>query len=130
MFIRFFTSAVDQRSQVSAGLFCAAAQLRQAEDLPEYEHDALQEIRGWFNDNLESPLHYLPRGCRYDRAICWFKATAHEHLARAWELAALLERNDILIWTIKSSRTGYIRYEDEAQVFAEPYDDVRALFRR
>ena len=50
---------------------------------------------------------------------------AREHLERAWELVAILERNDVLIWTIKSPRTGYVHYEDEVQVFARPYDDVR-----
>jgi len=34
----------------------------------------------------------------------------------------------VLIWTVKSKRAGRVYYEDEAQVFAEPYDDVRALF--
>ena len=40
------------------------------------------------------------------------------------------ERNDVLIWTIRSRKTGYVYYEDEAQVFAEPFDDVRLMCRR
>jgi hypothetical protein len=127
MFIRFVSSDIDRRSQVSAGLFCAAAQLRWTEWLPEYEFDALVELRDWFDTHLESPFHHLSRADRYERAVCWFKPTARQHLARAWELITILERNDILIWTIKSRRTGYVHYEDDAQVLAEPFHDVRLL---
>jgi hypothetical protein len=130
MFIRFVTSEIDERSRVSAGLFCAVYQLSWADGVPEYEYDALTELRDWFNIHLESPLAHLPRANAYQRAICWFKPTAREHLARAWEMAVILERNDILIWTIKARRTGYVHYEDDAQVFAEPFNDVRLICRR
>jgi len=127
MFIRFFSGEIDPRSHVAAGLFCAASQLRWSDGLPDYEFDALTELKGWFNDHLASPFDHLPRHARYDPAICWFKPTAYEHLERAWELVAILERNDVLIWTIKAPRTGYVHYEDEVQVFARPYDEVRRL---
>ena len=125
MFIRFVSSEIDVRSRVSAGLFCAASELRWADSLPAYELDALRELQNWFDTHLESPFDYLSRAERYERAVCWFKPTAFQHLARAWELITILERHDILIWTIKSRRTGYVHYEDEAQVFAEPFHDVR-----
>ena len=125
MFIRFFSGEIDEYSHVPAGLFCAASQLYWSDDLPEYEIHALHELRVWFNTYLYSPFDYLPYHRRYDPAVCWFKASAREYLAKAWELVAILERNDVLIWTIRSHRTGYIFYEDDAQVFARPYYDVR-----
>lgn len=125
MFIRFFSGEIDEYSHLSAGLFTAASRLYWADDLPDYEIEALKELRFWFRDHLDSPFDHLPHHPRYDAAICWFKATAREHLAKAWELVAILERNDVLIWTIRSYRTGYVFYEDDAQVFARPYDDVR-----
>jgi hypothetical protein len=106
MFIRFVSGEIDEDSHVSAGLFCAASQLRWSDGLPDYEWDALTELRDWFNVYLDSPFDHLPRDRRYEEAISWFKPTAHEHLARAWDLVAILERNDVLIWTIKSPRTG------------------------
>jgi hypothetical protein len=131
MFIRFFSSEIDERSQVPAGLFCAASKLRWVDELPDYEFDALSGLRNWFNVHVESPFHHLPRtGRRYERAISWFKPTAREHLARAWELMTILERNDVFIWTIRAPRTGYVFYEDEAQVFAEPFSEVRHICRR
>jgi hypothetical protein len=127
MFIRFVSGEVDERSQVAAGPFCAASQLRWSEGLPDYELDALTELKDWFNAHMESPFDRLPRDRRNERAVCWFKPRAREHLERAWELVAILERNDVLIWTVKSRRTGYVHYEDDAQVFAEPFNDVRLL---
>jgi hypothetical protein len=125
MFIRFVSGEIDDRSHVTAGLFCAASQLRRSGGLPDYEFEALTEMKDWFAVHMASPFDQLPRDRRYERAICWFKPTAREHLERAWELVAILERNNVLIWTIKSRRTGYVHYEDEVQVFARPYVDVR-----
>ena len=125
MFIRFVGAEIDERSHVSAGLFCAASQLRWSEGLPDYEFDALTELKDWFDVHMPSPFDHLPRERRYEQAICWFKPTAREHLERAWDLVAILERNDVLIWTIRSRKAGYVHYEDEVQVFARPYDDVR-----
>ena len=130
MFIRFVSGEVDERSQVMAGLFCAASQLRWSDGVPDYEFDALAELRDWFNEHMDSPFDHLPLDAHYNNAVCWFKPSASEHLARAWELVAILERNDILIWTIRSDRTGYVHYEDEVQVFARPFDDVRRRIMR
>jgi hypothetical protein len=129
MFIRFVSGRVHEDSHVWTGLFCAAFELRSS-GLPDYEIDALVELRDWFNVNLDSPFDHLRSSDRFDRAICWFKHTARDHLRKAWELATVLERNDVLIWTIRSKRTGYVYYEDEVQVFAEPFNDVRLVCRR
>lgn len=127
MFIRFVSAEIDGSSHVAAGLFCAASDLRWSEGLPDYEFDALTELRDWFNEHMDSPFDYLPHDRRYERAVCWFKPTAREHIARAWELVAILERNDVLIWTIKSQRVGYVHYEDDVQVLARPYYEVMLL---
>ena len=130
MFIRFVSGEIDEDSRVSAGLFCAALELRWEDGLPQYEIDLLSELRDWFDVHLESPTEHLPRDVSYERAVCWFKPTAREHLARAWQLVTILERNDVLIWTIRSRTTGRIYYEDEAQVFAVPSRELRKLCRR
>ena len=129
MFIRFVCGEIDEDSHVAAGLFCAATEIWRFGYMPEYEHDALTELEGWFNVHLESPIKHLPRKFCYGQAICWFKSTAREHLARAWEMVAILERNDILIWTLKSDDIGRIYYEDEAQVFVAPASG-RRRYRR
>ena len=128
MFIRFVSGSIDEYSHTPAGLFCAALDLIESDELPEYESEALKEVKEWFDVYMASPFDYLAFGdARYDRAICWFKSTANKHLARAWELVQILERNDIMIWTIRSPRVGLIHYEDDVQVFAQPNHDVRRL---
>ena len=130
MFIRFFSGEIDEDSHVAAGLFSAACDLWETVELPDCELYPLIEVRDWFNAHLKSPFDYLPQHPRYDQSICWFKATAREHLARAWELVTILERNGVFIWTVKSESPGYVHYEDEVQVFAQPYPEVRLLLKR
>ena len=127
MFIRFVSGSIDEYSHTPAGLFCAAGDLLWSDELPEYEVEVLREVKEWFDVYMASPFDYLAKEARYDRAICWFKSSADKHLARAWELVEILERNDIMIWTIRSPRVGLIHYEDDIQVFAQPNDDVRRL---
>jgi hypothetical protein len=126
MFIRFVSGQIDERSHVSAGLFCAVCELRYETTLPDYESDRLAELMGWFNCHLEAPFDYRLRSpWRARRSICWFRSSAHEHLARAREVVQLLEGHDIFMRTVKSRRTGYVLYEDEFQVLAEPFADMR-----
>ena len=128
MFIRFVSGEIDEDSLVSVGLFIAAGDLLYDPLLPDDEYYPLRELMDWFNEHLKGPYDYRLRArWRARRAICWFKPTAREHLSRAWAMAAILERNDVFIRTIKVERTGYVLYEDEAQVLAEPFADIRRL---
>ena len=130
MFIRFVSGDVDPDARVPVGLFHSLDQLYWSDEVPMYELDALREIQNWFEENLTSIPDYVSDYLRSYEAICWFKSTALSHLARAWEMAGILERNDVLVWTIKSREVGFIYYEDEAQVFARPTRAVRRLLRR
>jgi len=127
MFIRFVSGALDEDSHVSAGVFCAAFELLDEPWLSDEDYFALRELIDWFNLHLKGPVYYRLRSpSRKPRAICWFKPTAHEHLSRAWAMAAILEWNDIFVRTIKVLRPGYVLYEDDAQIFAEPFADIRS----
>ena len=126
MFIRFVCGDVDAGSRVEAGIFCAAYKLRREGKMPEYELKRLADLLVWFNTHLRSPFEYrLRQGWRGPRAVCWFRSSAHEHLAKAREMAALLEDHDVYIRTIRSEKTGYRLYEDEVQVLAQPFADMR-----
>ena len=128
MFIRFVSGNVDEDSHVSAGLFTAVFDLMDDPLLRDEEYFVLRELMDWFDAYLKGPFHYRLRpASRAQRAICWFKPTAHDHLSRAWEMATILERNDVFVRMIKVERTGYILYEDEAQILAEPFADIRRV---
>ena len=131
MFIRLVSGEIDVDSHVSAGLFCAAFNLLDESVLTDDDYAALADLMGWFRIHLKGPFEYRLRSpWRARRAICWFKPTAYAHLARAWEMATILERNNVPIRMIKARNVGYILYEDEAQIFAEPFADVRRVLRR
>ena len=128
MLIRFVSGEIDEDSLVSVGLFTAAFDLMYETALPDEEYFVLRALMDWFNQHLKGPFRYrLKAAWRAQRAICWFKPTAHEHLSRAWEMAAILQRNDVFIRTIKVQRAGYVLYEDEAQILAEPFADIRRV---
>ena len=126
MFIRFVSGEIDDDSRMPAGIFCAAWDLIGERRRLYGEYYMLKELLDWFDEHLKSPSDYrLKTGGNMDLAICWFKATAHEHLSRAWEIAGILERNGVPIYMVKAKEAGYILYEDEAQVFAIPFAGTR-----
>jgi hypothetical protein len=126
MFMRFVSSEIDENSHVSAGLFCAAFKLLDEMVLTDHEYAAVADLMAWFNVNLRGPFEYrLKSRWRARRSICWFRCTAYEHLARARELATILEGRDVFIRSIRCQKTGYILYEDEVQVLAQPFADMR-----
>ena len=126
MLMRFVSNEKDEGSHVSAGLFCAAFKLLDEMVMPDYEYAAVADLMGWFAENLRGPFEYRLRSrWRAPRSICWFRCTAHEHLARARELATVLKGRDVFIRTIKCPRAGYVLYEDEVQVLAQPFADMR-----
>jgi hypothetical protein len=128
MFIRFVNHEIDEDSGVSQGLFCAAEKLLDEVKLSHYEHELLMESIDWFGRHLRNPYRH-----RFDRerrrwayqSICWFRSTATEHVHHAWQMVAILEERDIFMRMIKTDVPGYIIYEDETQVLAFPYNDLR-----
>jgi|SRR5689334_13875185 hypothetical protein len=131
MFIRFVSGEIDRDSQVSAGLFCAAFDLLDEMEVTEDEYAVLANLMEWFRVNLRGPFENRLRApWRARRAISWFKPAAYAHLSRAWQMATILERNNVPIRMIKARSAGYILYEDEAQIFAEPFADMRSVLRR
>src|SRR6266550_64229 len=131
MFIRFVCGEIDEDSHVSAGLFCAAFDLIKDEKLSDHDYAELADLMRWFRLNLQGTFeHRLRKPWRARRSICWFKSDACEHVKRAWLMMNILERNDVFMRMIKSRSVGFVIYEDEAQVLAQPSEELRRLLRR
>lgn len=81
--------------------------------------DELNRLETWFNENLEKPTSF-GRG-KLSLGICWFKMDASEHISRIWQMVQILERHGIYVKKIKTDKPGYLVYEDEWQVVAEPF---------
>jgi hypothetical protein len=130
MLIRFVTTEIHEDSQVAAGIFMAAQKLRDRGDLPFYEYEAMADVLAWFDLYLAEPWRFsrtLRR--RQPRAISWFRSSATEHIRKAWEMAAVLENNDMPIRLLKTNAPGYVVYEDDYQIVAEPFGKMSLLLR-
>ena len=118
-YIRFVVGRKDENSHVEQGIFQAVAWVMEWQEITGSEADELNELRSWFAENLKRPTSFgrdkLPLG------ICWFKSSSTEHISRIWEMVNILERNGIFVKKIRTDRPGYVIYEDELQLVAEPY---------
>ena len=116
---------------VPDGLFVAAYDQPRNPELPGYRAENLSELIDWFRKNLKKPDrtdsssskgHY-----RCDsKGVSWYKDTAHEHIAKMREISAILHDLGLSVSERATVLPGYIVYEDEHQVVAEPFrDDAR-----
>ena len=126
MYIRFVVNRKDEDSGRRIGLFHVSRELRESNLLSEFEEDQLLAIRNWFNENLEKPEAFARSKKPHAKgvAISWFKDSAQEHISKMYEITAILTAHGIGVEVIRTSKPGYIVYEDEFQVTAEPYAET------
>lgn len=127
MYIRFVCDELDDFSGKRLGLFHAIAKLSDSGALYEYEDKLVSSIRRWFNENLERPQSFnrSSKPHALEKAISWFKPTAKEHLEKMYQIASILEGHGVHVHIIKTARPGYIVYEDEYQITAEPFNETQ-----
>jgi hypothetical protein len=118
-YIRFVIGQKDGDSHVEQGIFSAAAHALDCQNVTGHDAAHLNELRTWFNKNLQEPTAFGRGNLRL--GICWFKTASTEHISRIWEMVNILERNGIYVTKIKTNRPGYVIYEDEWQLVAEPF---------
>jgi hypothetical protein len=118
-YIRFVVGRKDEDSHVDQGIFQAAALALEWQNITGSDADSLNELRAWFGQNLERPTSFGRDAQR--RGICWFKAESAQHISRIWEMVRILERNGIYVRKIQTDVPGYVIYEDDWQLVAEPF---------
>jgi hypothetical protein len=125
MFLPFVVPEIEEDSEWELGVFQAIHKLQRLGVLSAYEEEQDKLIGQWFDQNLPKPTRFTaakpPFYSKKNRAISWFKDTAHEHLARVRSLVAILQNHDIHVRMLKTDRVGYVVYEDEYQIVAEPF---------
>ena len=129
-YIRFILPTVHPDSGVEEGLFRLACRLCDDGDVPEAERQRLAKLLTWFGQNLPVPDRFnRSRSKGYDRratkGIAWLRDSAREHCARMFQLKEILEELGHRVSVIHDSRAGYVVYQDEHQVVAEPFADTR-----
>ncbi|MDB4908092.1 MAG: hypothetical protein JWO05_2876 [Gemmatimonadetes bacterium] len=122
MFVRFVIARTHPDTGVQAGIFEGVSDLRSV-GVPKWDEQRLDELRMWLREHLPLPDRVArsrrPNG--HHAAVSWFKDSATEHIDVAREYAAILNMHDIRTEMITSERPGYVVYEDEFQVLAEPF---------
>jgi hypothetical protein len=118
-YVRFVIGRKDEDSHVEQGIFQAAAQAIEWHSITGSDADELNELRAWFSDNLQKPTSFGRDKLRL--GICWFKTGSNEHISRIWEMVQILERNGVYVKKIRTDKPGYVIYEDEWQLVAEPF---------
>jgi hypothetical protein len=125
MYLRFVVPDIDEDSGMGLGVFHAVRNLREEGKLYRYEEEQHDLIRQWFNENLEKPTRFTaskpPFYRKPNKAVSWFKDSANEHLNYVRELVAILQNHGVIVQLLKTERVGYVVYEDEYQIVAEPF---------
>ena len=129
-FLRFIVTGLHPESGVEDGLFGRAYRLRDDSALGEAERQTLAETLAWFEKTLKTPDRFnRKRSKRYYRrntkGIAWFRDTASECISRMHVLKRVLESHGHAVTVVRETHVGYVVYEDEAQVVAEPFADTR-----
>ncbi|MEO9517334.1 MAG: hypothetical protein ABJG55_16590 [Paracoccaceae bacterium] len=112
-----------------AGFLDAAYDLVYDETTPNKTYRELMTVLYWFSDNLERPSKFnrsSQKGAhlKNTKGLSWFKPTAADHIAKAFELRRVLDDIGIFTSVLRTNRIGYVVYEDEFQVVAEPFADT------
>ena len=114
---------MDDDNQTIDGIFWVAQYMYHNDRISPEEEGRVWQILNWYGKNLEVPgrLSRSSKKSAEKKALSWFKDTASEHLKNMYELLEILDRHGALTDVIKTNRPGYIVYEDENQVVAEPF---------
>ena len=122
-YIRYVIDKHDEISKEQLGIFQAVYELRDSNRLSDVEHQRAKSVLNWFNKNLPEPER-LSRSSKKNAqcvAISWFKPTALECIEKMKDLAGILYIHGILTRIITTDRPGYVVYEDEYQIAAQPF---------
>jgi hypothetical protein len=133
MYVRFVITKKDPTSCVPRGIIHAAYDLSDAGRFSSEGEAHFQDLRRWFNDHLRVPRRFSRsrRSGAHRHGICWFKDNALGAIRLARILATLLEDHGHPTQMLICRRPGYIVYEDEQQVVAEPFRrELRQVLRR
>jgi hypothetical protein len=127
MYIRFVIEKIDEDSGHRQGLFQAMSDLEEAGKLDQYEAQRYKEIYKWFAENLKKPNRLAKSRSPNAKsvALSWFKDTANDHLKHIWEVVGILESHGVSVEVLRTERPGYLVYEDEHQVTAEPFYETQ-----
>ncbi len=124
--LRFVLPNSHPDTGVRDGIFRAAYALRRGNEISIVDRKSLEDLLAWFKINLAIPSRFnrsKSKGYyrRRTAGISWLKPSASEHLAKIRELVKILQDNGYEVSEITTDRPGYVVFEDDHQVVAEPF---------
>lgn len=125
MYLRFVIAEIDSRSQSLKGIFTVGYDLLRDRELEIYEEEEIKTLLAYFQKMLPIPTKFSRKKKKPDedtRGISWIKSENTELVTKLYELKNIVERHGYFVETIKSKTPGYVVYEDEFQVVAEPFN--------
>jgi len=125
--LRFVLLRSHPDTGVEEGVFNVAYHVTRKSLIPQVDRQALQDLLRWFETNLAIPTRFNRSRSKYRRntAASWLKPTATEHIDKMRALAAILQKNGYHVSQITTDRPGYVVFEDDHQLVAEPFRDER-----
>lgn len=126
MFIRFVTDQLDTDTGQPMGVFGAAYQLLDDDQLPDHSRAEIRSTLNWFKTNLPIPDRFARsrKPNRQDNGICWFKTQATECMHNIRYLLMLVSEHDVVVRELFTDTPGYLIYEDDSQVVAQPFSST------
>ena len=124
MYIRFITHDLHPDTGRETGLLSAAYRLMRSDRVHEYEEKAIHEHIVWLEEHLPEPDRFTRTRNAYHKnthGLSWLKPTAQDALKHLRALAAILEEHGIPVTMVTTDKPGYLVYEDEWQIVAEPF---------
>lgn len=106
-------------SGVADGVLRRACALRHSDGVPKLERGILSEQLEWFARHLPAPK-------RFAKGVAWLRDDAIEPISRMFEIKRVLGANGHVVraHAVRENRVGYIVYQDDAQIVAEPFTDT------
>lgn len=129
-YIRFVLMKVHPDTGVEDGVFSAVYALRNDLSIGVEDRRILTESLEWFESNLPKPDRFNSSASkgyyrRASRGIAWFRDSATECISRMHLIKNILNAHGHEVTIVHESRIGYIVYEDNLQVVAEPFSETR-----
>jgi hypothetical protein len=126
MLLRFVLPSVHPDTGVEEGVFSAAHDLCRGNLISASDRQSLEVLLSWFDANLATPQRFNSSKSKgyYRRktaGVSWLKPAAIGHIAKMRALVTILEKNGYQISQITTERPGYVVFEDDHQVVAEPF---------
>jgi hypothetical protein len=94
-YVRFISGRKDEDSHVGQGIFQAAAQALERQNITGSDADELNQLRAWFSENLEKSTSFGLDTLRL--GISWFKTDSTGPISRTREMVQILEGNGIYV---------------------------------